>query len=480
MGRIETDICVIGAGAGGLTVAAGASQMGADTVLVEKGLMGGDCLTYGCVPSKALISAARAAEAVRGAARFGIAAGPPEIDFGRVNDHLRGVIAAIAPQDSEERFRGLGVNVIRAAARFTGRAEIEAGDHRIRARRFVVATGSQPLVPPIPGLDGVPFLTNRNIFELRQAPEHLIVIGGGPIGVELAQAHGSLGSRVSIVEMFGILGRDDPELAAVVAARLRQGGIEVLENAQVSNLAAVTGEAGTLKVTVERQGQTLELTGSHLLVAVGREADLAELDLERAGIEHSTAGIAVDRRLRTSNRRVFAIGDAAQGPQFTHAAAYQAGIVLRNALFRLPARVDYRALPHVTYSRPELAQVGLTEAEAKQKQGGGQGAIRVLRWPLAENDRAHTEGEHDGLIKVLTSRRGRILGAGIVTPQAGELIQPWVLAIGQRLGIGAMAGLIAPYPTLGEIGKRAAGSFYAAKLFSERSRKLVRLLARLG
>ena len=344
-----------------------------------------------------------------------------------------------------------------------------------------MATGSQPLVPPIPGLDGVPFLTNRNIFELRQAPEHLIVIGGGPIGVELAQAHGSLGSRVSIVEMFGILGRDDPELAAVVAARLRQGGIEVLENAQVSNLAAVTGEAGTLKVTVERQGQTLELTGSHLLVAVGREADLAELDLERAGIEHSTAGIAVDRRLRTSNRRVFAIGDAAQGPQFTHAAAYQAGIVLRNARFRLPARVDYRALPHVTYSRPELAQVGLTEAEAKQKQGGGQeGAIRVLRWPLAENDRAHTEGEHDGLIKVLTSRRGRILGAGIVAPQAGELIQPWVLAIGQRLGIGAMAGLIAPYPTLGEIGKRAAGSYYAPKLFSERTRKLVRFLARFG
>ena len=224
MGRIETDICVIGAGAGGLTVAAGASQMGAATVLVEKGLMGGDCLNYGCVPSKALIAAARAADAVRGAARFGVDAGHPAIDFGRVNDHVRSVIAAIAPQDSEERFRSLGVNVIRAAARFTGPSEIEAGGQRIAARRFVVATGSQPSVPPIPGLDGVAYLTNENIFELRQAPEHLIVIGGGPIGIELAQAYRSLGSRVTIVEMFGILGRDDPELAAVVAGRLRRDG----------------------------------------------------------------------------------------------------------------------------------------------------------------------------------------------------------------------------------------------------------------
>jgi len=475
MERIDSDICVIGAGAGGLTVAAGASQMGATTVLVEKGLMGGDCLNYGCVPSKALIAAARAAEAVRGAHRFGVTAGPPEIDFGRVNDHVRGVIAAIAPQDSEERFQGLGVTVIRETARFTGRAEIEAGGKRITARRFVVATGSQPLVPPISGLDGVPFLTNENIFELRHAPDHLIVIGGGPIGVELAQAHRSLGSRVTIVEMFGILGRDDAELAAVVAGRLRRDGIKVLENARVTSVSGVSS-GGALSVTVEREGHTVGLVGSHLLVAVGRRANLTELDLERAGIEHSAAGIAVDRRLRTSNRRVYAIGDAAVGPQFTHAAAYQAGIVLRNALFRLPARVDYRALPHVTYSQPELAQVGLSEAEVKQQQGGG----RVLRWPLAENDRAHTEDERDGLIKILTNRRGRILGAGIVAPQAGELIQPWVLAIGQGLNIGAMAGLIAPYPTLGEIGKRAAGSYYAPKLFSERTRKLVRFLARFG
>ena len=428
--------------------------------------------------TKALIAAARAADAVRGAARFGVDAGHPAIDFGRVNDHVRSVIAAIAPQDSEERFRSLGVNVIRAAARFTGPSEIEAGGQRIAARRFVVATGSQPSVPPIPGLDGVAYLTNENIFELRQAPEHLIVIGGGPIGIELAQAYRSLGSRVTIVEMFGILGRDDPELAAVVAGRLRRDGIEVLENARVNKVTSRNPASGSLSVTIERQGGTVELSGSHLLVAVGRQANVAELDLKRAGIEHDATGIAVDRRLRTSNRRVFAIGDAAQGPQFTHAAGYQAGIVLRNALFRLPARVDYRALPHVTYSQPELAQVGLNEAEARQAQP--RGAIRVLRWPLAENDRAHSENERDGLIKILTSRRGRILGAGIVAPQAGELIQPWVLAIGQGLGVGAMAGSIAPYPTLGEIGKRAAGNFYAPKLFTERTRKLVRFLARFG
>jgi pyruvate/2-oxoglutarate dehydrogenase complex dihydrolipoamide dehydrogenase (E3) component len=329
---IQADICVIGGGSGGLAVAAGAAQLGAATVLVEAGKMGGDCLNYGCVPSKSMIAAAHAADAMRRADRFGIAAVEPTVDFEGVHDHIHGVIAAIAPVDSVDRFEGLGVRVIQARAAFAGPREVTAGDHVIRARRFVIATGSTAATPPIRGLDAVPYLTNETIFDNRSRPDHLIVIGGGPIGAELAQAHRRLGARVTVLEAFTILGKDDPELTEIVKRQLRAEGIDMREGAAI---AGVSGTAGAIVVTLDG-GE--EITGSHLLVAAGRRPNVDGLGLEAAGIAYSDKGIEVDRRLRTSNRKVFAIGDVAGGPQFTHAAGYHAGIVVRNALFRLPAK----------------------------------------------------------------------------------------------------------------------------------------------
>jgi len=470
---LTPDICVIGAGSAGLSVAAGAAQLGAETVLIEAHKMGGDCLNYGCVPSKSLLAAAHAAEAQRRAGRFGVQANEPAIDFRAVHDHIHGVIAAIAPQDSEARFSGLGVRVLRAPARFTGPREIAADDFRIRARRFVIATGSTPLVPPLPGLDRVPYLTNETVFDLVERPRHLLVIGGGPIGVELAQAFRRLGAAVSLVEMATLLPKDDPELVQVVRQRLHDEGVALHERTRV--IAAESTSDGVALLT-ESDGNKARIDGSHLLVAAGRRANIAGLDLAAAGIAHTPTGITVDSHLRTGNRRVYAIGDAVGGLQFTHLAGYHAGIVIRHALFRLRARVDLRLVPWVTYSDPELAQVGLTEAAAR---AAGH-AAEVLRWPFAENDRAQTERATAGLVKAVVTPGGRILGAAIVGAHAGELIQPWQLAMANNLRIGALATLVAPYPTLGEASKRAAGSFYTPKLFTKRTRRLVRFLRWFG
>ena len=464
------DLCVIGAGSGGLAVAAGAAQMGAEVVLVERAAMGGDCLNFGCVPSKSLLAAARIADLWRHGTALGIAYARPHIDFAAVADSVQRVIAEIAPNDSVERFEGFGVRVLRAEARFTSPRTVRAGDVEIRPRRFVIATGSQPAIPPIRGLDEVRYLTNESIFANRQLPDHLIVIGGGPIGIEMAQAHCRLGARVTVLDVGPLLPRDDPELSAVLAERLWSEGI--------------VGRPGIEIAEVERAGQVIrvrlesgeQISGSHLLVAAGRRPTVEALDLAAAGIASTAKGITVDARLRTTNRRVFAIGDVAGGPQFTHVALYHAGIVIRNALFRIPAKVDYRALPWVTYTDPELAQVGLTEAEARAIER----ASRVLRWRFVENDRAQTERETEGMVKVVTRANGRILGTSILGAGAGDLILPWALAISQKLKIGALANLIVPYPTRGEASKRAAGSYYTPTLFSARTRRLVRLLARLG
>jgi len=467
---LTPDLCVIGAGSGGLAVAAGAVQMGTSVVLVERGRMGGDCLNYGCVPSKSLLAASRLASAWRRSAELGIVYPPPQIDFAAVADSVARVIERIAPTDSAERFAGLGVRVIAAEARFLDRRTVRAGDCIIRPRRFVIATGSSPVVPPIPGLDDVPFLTNETVFASRVLPGHLVVIGGGPIGIELAQAHRRLGAAVTVIDAGPILPRDDPELVALLAVRLTEEGIALHPAAAV---AGVEGGAAGIVVSLA-SGERIE--GSHLLVAAGRRPDLAALDLAAAGIAANPGGIVVDARLRTTNRRAYAIGDAAGGPQFTHIALYHAGIVIRNALFRLPARVDYRALPWVTYTDPELAQVGLSEAAARARAQ----EVRVLRWSFADNDRAHTERDTAGEVKIIATRRGRILGATILGAAAGDLILPWALAMSQKLKIGAMANLVVPYPTRGEAGKRAAGSFYTPTLFGPRTRCLVRLLARFG
>jgi len=470
---VSVDVCVIGAGSGGLTVAAGASQMGASVALIERGAMGGDCLNYGCVPSKALLATARAAQAMRRADRLGLERYDPRVDFARVMAHVRGVIGAIAPHDSQERYEGLGVRVIRAEARFTGPDTVEAGGETVKARRFVIATGSSPLVPPIPGLDQVPHLTNETLFANTARPAHLVVIGGGPIGLEMAQAHRRLGSAVTVVEKLTLLPKDDPELVDVVRARLSAEGVALMEGCELKRADATPSGVA---VTVARAGGEVTLAGSHLLVAVGRRANVAGLNLEAAGVAYAPQAIATDSRLRTSNRRIYAVGDVTGRFQFTHVAGYHAGIVLRNILFRLPARVDERAVPWVTYTEPELAQVGLGEAEARRRGGG----VTVLRWPFHENDRAQAERETEGFAKAVVDRRGRVLGASIVGAHAGELIQPWCLAVAQGMKIGAMAQAILPYPTLGEAGKRLASSWYAPKLFSERTRRLVRFLMRFA
>jgi pyruvate/2-oxoglutarate dehydrogenase complex dihydrolipoamide dehydrogenase (E3) component len=469
----EADICVIGGGSGGLAVAAGAAMFGVRTVLVEKGKMGGDCLNYGCVPSKALLAAAKHAKKTASDPGYGVTAGSARVDFASVQAHVRGVIEAIAPVDSVQRFEGLGVDVIQAAARFVGPREIEAGDRNVRGKRFVIATGSSPSAPPIPGLDETPFFTNETIFENTDLPDHLIIVGGGPIGLEMAQAHRRLGSQVTVLEAFRVFSKDDPELAQIVVRQLQREGVVIEEGAKVSNVAATDGGVA---ITIESAGGDRTISGTHLLVAAGRAANVEGLNLEVADVAYSKRGIEVDRRLRTSNRRIFAIGDVSGGLQFTHMAGYEAGIVIRNALFRVPTSARTDATPWVTYTDPELAHVGLGEEQAKKKHG----SIRVLRWPLAENDRAQAERSTAGAVKVITTPRGRILGATIAAPNGGDLLQPWILAISKRLNISAMASLIVPYPTMGEINKRAAGSFFTPTLFSARTRWLVSALNRLG
>lgn len=465
---LTPDVCVVGAGSAGLVVAAGAAQLGLDVVLIERALMGGDCLNHGCVPSKALIAAARVAQAQRLGGAFGVAPVEPQVDFARVMDHVAETIATIAPNDSVERFEGLGVRVLKEEARFVGRTELQAGPYRIKSRRIVLATGSRPAIPPIPGLADVPYLTNETLFANRTLPDHLIVIGGGPIGLEMAQAHRRLGARVTVLEAVDFLPKDDPDLAAIVVARLRAEGVDLRAPAKIVEAARAPGGVAVTLDTGER------LHGTHLLVATGRTPTIEQLDLDKGGVAFTSRGITVDDRLRTSNFHVWAIGDCNGLYAFTHMAGYEASLFIRRALFRAPARLDPSIVPWATFTDPELAHVGLGERAARDKHGD---AVRVLRWRLGENDRAQADRTTDGLVKVVVGRRGRILGASIAAPHAGELIQPWCLALSKGLHISALAGFVPPYPTLGEASKRAAGSYYTETLFGPRTRRFVRFLA---
>jgi pyruvate/2-oxoglutarate dehydrogenase complex dihydrolipoamide dehydrogenase (E3) component len=471
---LTPDICVIGAGSGGLSVAAAAAAFGVPVVLIEKGKLGGECLNTGCVPSKALIAAANHARAIARSRAFGISAGTAEVDFGKVHDHVHAVIAAIAPNDSKERFTGLGVRVLEGVARFKDRDTVVVGDAiEVKARRFVIATGSSPALPPIPGLEAVPYLTNETVFDLTTRPTHLVVIGAGPIGLELAQAFRRLGSTVTVLEAAQPLAREDAECAAILLDALAREGVELRSNATVGRLAAADA---MIEVAVRDGNGEQTLKASHLLVATGRRANADDLALERAGIAHDRKGIVVDKGLRTANPRVYAIGDVVGRGQFTHLANYHAGLVVRNALFRLPVRLNEHVVPRVTFTDPELAHVGLTETEARSRHGG----IRVLRWPYHENDRAQAERATLGHIKVVTDARGRILGATIVGAGAGELITTWTLAVTRRLNVRAFAGIIVPYPTLAEIGKRAAMTYFIPGLTSFWVRRIIAWLRRLG
>ncbi len=471
METLKPDLCVIGGGSGGLSVAAGAVQMGASVVLIEGHKMGGDCLNYGCVPSKALLAAGKAAHAMQAGAPFGVTPVAPTVDYARAKDHVREVIAGIEPHDSVERFEGLGCTVIQDFGRFTDAKTVEAGGKQIQARRFIIATGSSPWTPPIPGLDKVGFHTNETIFELREKPKHLLVIGGGPIGLEMAQAHRRLGCEVTVLEAFKALGKDDPELTAIALEALRGEEIDIREGAEVAS-ARREGDQVVLEVKDQEP-----VTGDVILAAVGRRANIDKLNLQAAGIETNRAGVVVDKGLRTTNRKVYAIGDVAGGLQFTHVAGYQAGLVIRSVLFRMPVTNRTDHIPWATYTDPEMAHVGMTEAEAQKAHGD---KLEVLRFDYAENDRARAELKTKGLIKVMVVK-GKPVGASIVGAAAGEQISLWALAISKGLKIADMAGFVAPYPTMMELSKRAAGSYYTPRLFqNDRLKWIVSLLARLG
>jgi pyruvate/2-oxoglutarate dehydrogenase complex dihydrolipoamide dehydrogenase (E3) component len=469
---ITCDICVIGAGSAGLSVAAGAAQLGARTVLFEKSEMGGDCLNTGCVPSKALLAAAHHAHVMRTGGPFGIQPCDPVIDFTGVMDHVRKVIAAIAPHDSVARFEGLGVRVVRAAARFTGACEVSGGGVSVRARRVVIATGSQPSIPPIQGIDTVDVLTNESVFSLEQRPGHLLIVGGGPIGIEMAQAFRRLGSAVTVMEGATILQKDEPELVDILRQTLIGEGVTLREGVKIARVTR-NGDG----VSVHLDGVEEPVTGTHLLVAAGRKLGLEGLGLDQAGIAFTAKGVTVDAGLRTSNRKVYAIGDVSGGPQFTHIAGYQAGIVLRNALFRLPARTDYRVLPWVTYCDPELAHIGLTEAEARKQFGED---VRIAKADFRDNDRARAERAITGGVKTILRGNGTIIGVSLLGSGAGEQAGLWALAISERKTLRDISGLVLPYPTRGEIAKAVASNFLYPKLFSVWPRRLVRLLLKLG
>lgn len=459
---LKTDICVIGAGAGGLSVAAGAAQMGARVVLIEGGEMGGDCLNTGCVPSKALLAAGRAAEAMR-AGGPGVAGAAPDVDFAAAKDHVGAVIAKIAPHDSQERFEGLGCTVLRGHARFTSHKSVAVNGQRIEARRFVIATGSRAETPPIPGLKDVDYLTNETIFALREPPRHLIIIGGGPIGLEMAQAHRRLGSAVTVIEAATPLAQEDPELAGMALTALRGEGIEILSETRAERIEAL---ADGLRVLTNKGA----VQGSHLLIAAGRRANLDGLDPHKGQIETEAGKPVLDDGLRSvSNRRIYVIGDAAGGAQFTHLAGYHAGVILRPMLFGLPARPRLDHIPRVTYIAPELAQIGLTEAEARAAHGP---RLTVIRQEFSSNDRALADGRGHGLLKLMVLR-GRPVGVSIFGPEAGNLIGFWALAMANRLKLSAISATVLPYPTLMEINKRAAGAYFAPKLFESRAVKRV-------
>lgn len=468
---MKYDIAILGAGSAGLTVAATAAQFGQKVVLFEKHEMGGDCLNTGCVPSKALLAAAKAAQAHRTSAAMGVAAHEPNVDFAGVMAHVEKVIGTIAPHDSQERFEGLGVTVVRGAAKFISPQTIEADGNTYSARRIVIATGSRAGVPPIPGLDSVPYFTNETIFKNRTLPSHLIVIGGGPIGMEMAQAHRRLGAQVTVLEAFEPLAKDDPELTAVVLEALRAEGIDIRGGAKIESIEKTTGG-----IRVQLAGDE-RIVGSHLLVAAGRQPNVENLNLEAAGIAYTKRGITVDQYLRSSNHHVYAAGDVAGGFQFTHVAGYHAGLIIRHALFRLKAKNRSDIIPWVTYTDPELSHVGLTEKQALETHGAG---IKVLRWSFAENDRAQAEGKTKGMVKVITTARGKIIGATLVGAGAGELIAMWALAVSKGLKISAIASMVLPYPTLNEASKRAAITYYAGLAQKKITRAVIGFLKIFG
>ena len=473
--QYDVDICIIGAGSGGLSVASGAAQLGRSVVLFEAEEMGGDCLNYGCVPSKALIAAGKHAHAFSTGSEFGVKPSKPEINFTTVKKHIQGVIDHIAPVDSQERFEGLGCTVIRERARFKDATTVESDTTEVKAKRFVIATGSRASAPPIPGLSDVPYLTNETIFSVKTQPKKLLIIGAGPIGLELGQSFLRLGSKVAIVDIAAPLGRSEPEHASFLVDALRDEGIEFYTPAKTKKIRKTkTG------VAIDFEDGT-SLTGSHLLVAAGRAPAIKDLNLEAAGIDYDRGGVLVSDALRSSNKRVYVAGDAAKGMGgLTHAAGFHAGQLIRNFYFSPPYIGDMLSsaktdrMPAAIYTAPELASIGLTEAAAKEAGHN----VRCVSWDFEENDRAIAERSDKGHVKIVATTKGKILGASIVADGAGELLHMISIAMTNKVKISGLAQIISPYPTRSEAVKRAASSWYTDALFSDKTRKIAGFLTK--
>lgn len=459
---LDVDVCAIGAGSGGLAITRFATSRGLSSVLIERGLMGGDCLNGGCVPSKALLAAAHAAAQISRARDFGIRVQRRGRDDAAIYRHIRDTVAQIAPNDSQERYESYGATVLREEARFVSPDELRAGPYRVRARWFFIATGGRATIPEISGLDRVPYLTNETIFTLPRLPRELLIVGGGPLGIEMAQAHVRLGARVTVLEKETILPAEDPELVAQLRSHLVADGVEIVESASIKRLKRVRGG---IEAVLAANGGRHSVRGSHLLVAAGRKPEIAGLNLAAAGVRATAKGIDVDKHLRTSNPRIYAVGDVIGNGQFSHLANHHATVAFANAVYSAGAEVAVGAVPRVLFTEPELAQVGQTEAEA----GNG---VRVLRGRYDQNDRAVAERTPWGMIKVVVNKEGRIKGAGIVGPHAGEVIQKWGLAISAGLDIGKVAAAVAPYPTIGYSDRKLAESFEGPTLIARGERRL--------
>lgn len=452
---LTPDLCVIGAGAGGLAAAEVAATFGASVLLIEAGKLGGSSLNAGAVPSKALLAAAAHAQAMRSGTAFGITADDPRINARRVHDHLNQVITEIAPRDAEARLKALGIDVLQAEARFVDARTLSAGETLVRARRFVLATGARAVVPAIPGLETVPYFTTETIFDNTRKLTHLVIIGGGSLGLEIAQSYVRLGSLVTVVEADRPLADADPELAEVALRRMREEGVDIRAQTQVTGVLARSMGIGVSIRTGEAE-EVLDV--SHILVATGRVPNIDGLDLDKAGVRRSKADptrLQLTAGLRTSNRRIFAVGDAAGGPPSTHLAALQGERIARTVLFGIPYRQKSQLIPQVTYCDPEIAQIGLTEAAAKSKSG-----IVVTRWSFGENDRARADRNTFGTAKLITDKTGKILGAGIVGNGAGELIALFSLAMSRGLSARHLMDFVAPYPTYAEIARRLGLEFH--------------------
>lgn len=465
MKEIFAELLVVGAGAGGLGLSSVASRLGVQVTLLESGKMGGDCLNYGCVPSKALINCGRVSQTIKDAKKYGIKVDSASVDFEKVMSFVGGVVDTIAVHDSVERFTSLGVNVIQHVGKFIGHNKVQAGDYIITAKKIVIATGSSPVVPNIEGISDVRFYTNETIFSIQEQPKHLIVVGGGPIGCELAQAFNSLGSKVTMLVRSHILPKEEKELSDTLINKMQEEGIEIIEKCSIEKLSSNNND-----ITVHTNKGAIN--GTTLLFAVGRQANIKGLDLGKAGIDSDGKSVLVNERLQTSNKKVYAIGDVISHHSFTHVAEYHVGILISNLFFKLRKKVNYDALPWVTYCSPELAHVGLYHKDALAKDP----KTRQLQWGFDANDRATTSGNTIGKVLVSVNSKSVVVGVSILGPNAGELIQSWTNIIARKRKISELSSIIVPYPTYSEINKRISGSYYTEKFFSKKVKTIARFI----